>query len=139
MTTAKMLVRRIVEKMLKTISFDVLKDAFPNKHLPLLLYLQKALEKRQRKKYLDDGDDEDDEDEDDAGDVKMSGSEKNQKKDWQRFNEEDYDDGPGGDDKNMTWDATKLDKKKAKSGGDASMNDVGSDSIAANPAMHPSV
>merc|ERR1712167_344212 len=47
MTTAKMLVRRIVEKMIKTLHFDVLKDAFPRQHIPLLLYLQKAMEKRQ--------------------------------------------------------------------------------------------
>merc|ERR1719420_1947167 len=40
----------------------------------------------------------------------------------------------------MTWDATKVGKKKDKSeAGDAKMTDVSAESIAANPAMHPSV
>merc|ERR1712139_489901 len=55
MTTAKMLVRRIVDKIIKTLSFNTLKDAFPRQHLPLLVYLHKAIERRQRKKFLTQG------------------------------------------------------------------------------------
>eukprot|EP00746_Dinoflagellata_sp_MGD_P162511 gnl/MRDRNA2_/MRDRNA2_90102_c0_seq1.p1 gnl/MRDRNA2_/MRDRNA2_90102_c0~~gnl/MRDRNA2_/MRDRNA2_90102_c0_seq1.p1 ORF type:complete len:1361 (-),score=354.98 gnl/MRDRNA2_/MRDRNA2_90102_c0_seq1:181-4263(-) len=138
MVSAKMLVRRIVEKLIRSLELDTLKNAFPKQHLPLLMYVHKEMDKRQRKRYLP-RDEEEEEEEDESGDVKMGkGSDQKQKKTWEEFNDED-DDGPGGDDKNMTWDARQLEKKKKdKAGeGDASMKDA--ESQAFNPAMHPSV
>jgi len=48
--SARMLVRKIVEKAIKRLPYEEVNTLFPEKHRPLLCYVSKMLDKRKRKK-----------------------------------------------------------------------------------------
>lgn len=104
--TAKMLVRKIVERLVKVLPAEALAEAFPKPHAPLLLYIQKRLARQQRPKgALARGEDADEDEEEEAGEDASKGNrrakrEKGEKKEkkakdaaanYDAFQEEDVD------------------------------------------------
>lgn len=73
LSTARMLVRKIIERLSKVLPEGSLEEAFPKAHLPLLHYVQRQLARRQRPKAVresgagDEEGDEEDADMEDAG------------------------------------------------------------------------
>eukprot|EP00928_Gymnodinium_smaydae_P040303 TRINITY_DN27349_c0_g5_i1.p1 TRINITY_DN27349_c0_g5~~TRINITY_DN27349_c0_g5_i1.p1 ORF type:complete len:1381 (+),score=350.47 TRINITY_DN27349_c0_g5_i1:88-4230(+) len=66
LASAKMLVRKIVERLVKILTPEVLAEAFPEAHTPLLQYIQKQLARKQRPKAVLAGANEDGQEGEDA-------------------------------------------------------------------------
>eukprot|EP00933_Yihiella_yeosuensis_P028517 TRINITY_DN2234_c0_g2_i1.p1 TRINITY_DN2234_c0_g2~~TRINITY_DN2234_c0_g2_i1.p1 ORF type:complete len:978 (+),score=249.09 TRINITY_DN2234_c0_g2_i1:273-2936(+) len=103
LATAKMLVRKIVGRLVKVMSEEVLLEVFPKAHLPLLQHVQKQLARQQRPKGVREkvgGDEEEDGDEDDVEMDGPQGRKKKQKADkasWEAFRAGDDADGDAAD------------------------------------------
>lgn len=91
--TAKMLMRSIVERLVKVLPTDVLAEAFPDKHSPLLHYVQKLMVKNARpqstravKKEEEKGDGKE------GKDVEMEDDDARPKESFEKFQNNDDDD-----------------------------------------------
>jgi len=93
MATARMLIRKIIERLVKVLPEGSLEDALPKAHLPLLHYVQRQLARRQRPKAVraSGGDDEEDEDED----ADMEDTNDAPRQNWASFQAGDDAEAPG--------------------------------------------
>lgn len=92
MTTAKMLVRRIVEGLNRVLPPETLREAFPKDHLPLLQYVQRQHQRRKRARAMKAGGDENDGGEEGEDEDMGTPETGKKKKDWAEFQEGDDDD-----------------------------------------------
>jgi len=98
LASAKMLVRKIVERLVRLLGSEDLTEVFPEAHLPLLNYVQRQLARRQRPESMKKGAGEDDDDEEKEGDAEMEDVAAKPKKSYEAFRDEDKEDGDDDDD-----------------------------------------
>jgi len=97
--SAKMLVRKIVERLVKMLPEEVLAETFPKAHQPLLQYVQRQLARKHRPQSMKAGTTEEDEDADGKkGDAEMEDAEGGPKQSWKAFNAGDDNEAPQDDD-----------------------------------------
>eukprot|EP00927_Polykrikos_kofoidii_P041815 TRINITY_DN3566_c0_g1_i1.p1 TRINITY_DN3566_c0_g1~~TRINITY_DN3566_c0_g1_i1.p1 ORF type:complete len:1389 (-),score=303.85 TRINITY_DN3566_c0_g1_i1:301-4467(-) len=100
--TCKMIVRKIVEKLAKVLSPELLTGAFPKAHLPLLQYVQRQLLRRQRPMAVrQNGGEGGEEEEQEAGEEEqVQRKRRGSKKDVRMADVEEDQPGPG-----QSWDS----------------------------------
>jgi len=88
-SSAKMLVRKIVERIVKLVPPEALADAFPKEHQALLTYVQRQLIRKQRPQSMTKIVEDEDEEE---GDAEMEDAKKKPKQKWDDFDKDDPED-----------------------------------------------
>jgi len=143
MTSAKMLTRKIVERLAKLLPADTLSEAFPKAHLPLLHYVQRQLARRQRPQAVRGGEgseDEEEEQEDVDTEMKQAGA----RESWASFRTADEkmeaDAGADDDDDDDREEVgeTATHRKRAK-GNDARARGAAAEPATSAVAAHESV
>eukprot|EP00931_Biecheleriopsis_adriatica_P086974 TRINITY_DN61502_c0_g1_i1.p1 TRINITY_DN61502_c0_g1~~TRINITY_DN61502_c0_g1_i1.p1 ORF type:complete len:1372 (+),score=411.46 TRINITY_DN61502_c0_g1_i1:140-4117(+) len=121
LTSAKMLVRSIVERLAKVMPEEVIEEAFPKAHLPLLQHVQKQLARQQRPKGVRENKAADQEAEEQEEDTQTSGGKRGKKKvaeSWESFKAGDEAEADGEGDDDMDGGESKAARKRTRRDGE---------------------